>query len=39
MPISDNLRGALYMCVAMAAFTINDSMMKAETTKPRYIKD
>lgn len=31
MPISDNLRGALYMCVAMAAFTINDSMMKAAT--------
>lgn len=31
MPISDNLRGALYMCVAMAAFTINDAMMKAAT--------
>jgi len=31
MPISDNLRGALYMCVAMAAFTINDSMMKTAT--------
>lgn len=31
MPISDNLRGAVYMCVAMAAFTINDSMMKAAT--------
>lgn len=31
MPLSDNLRGALYMCVAMAAFTINDAMMKAAT--------
>lgn len=31
MPISDNMRGALYMCVAMAAFTINDAMMKAAT--------
>ena len=31
MPMSDNLRGALYMCVAMAAFTINDAMMKAAT--------
>lgn len=31
MALSDNLRGALYMCVAMAAFTINDSMMKAAT--------
>lgn len=29
MPISDNLRGALYMNVAMASFTINDSLMKA----------
>jgi len=31
MLMSDNLRGALYMCVAMAAFTINDAMMKAAT--------
>lgn len=31
MPISDNLRGALYMNVAMAAFTLNDSCMKAVT--------
>jgi drug/metabolite transporter (DMT)-like permease len=31
MPISDNLRGAIYMMVAMAAFTLNDSMMKAAT--------
>lgn len=31
MPISDNLRGALYMNVAMAAFTLNDSCMKALT--------
>lgn len=32
MPMSDNLRGALYMTIAMAAFTINDSMMKAATS-------
>ena len=31
MQISDNTRGALYMCVAMAAFTVNDSFMKAAT--------
>lgn len=31
MPISDNTRGALYMNVAMAGFTINDSCMKALT--------
>ncbi len=31
MPISDNLRGAIYMMVAMAAFTLNDSAMKAAT--------
>lgn len=31
MAISDNLRGALYMCVAMAAFTLNDTAMKAAT--------
>ncbi len=29
MAISDNLRGALYMNVAMAAFTLNDTAMKA----------
>jgi drug/metabolite transporter (DMT)-like permease len=32
MPLSDNLRGALYMTIAMAAFTINDGMMKAATS-------
>lgn len=31
MQISDNTRGALYMCIAMAAFTINDAGMKAAT--------
>ncbi|MFN7267757.1 MAG: DMT family transporter [Cereibacter sp.] len=31
MPLSDNLRGALYMNVAMAAFTLNDAGMKAAT--------
>ena len=31
MAISDNLRGALYMNVAMAAFTLNDAGMKAAT--------
>ena len=31
MAISDNLRGALYMNIAMAAFTLNDSAMKAVT--------
>jgi drug/metabolite transporter (DMT)-like permease len=35
--LSDNLRGALYMMVAMAAFTLNDSGMKAATeTLPLY---
>ncbi len=29
MQISDNSRGALYMCVSMAGFTINDTFMKA----------
>ncbi|WP_444667486.1 DMT family transporter [Cereibacter changlensis] len=29
MQISDNVRGALYMNVAMAAFTLNDACMKA----------
>jgi drug/metabolite transporter (DMT)-like permease len=32
MPLSDNLRSALYMTIAMAAFTINDGMMKAATS-------
>lgn len=31
MPVSDNLRGALFMGVAMAAFTINDMLMKLVT--------
>lgn len=31
MAISDNLRGALYMNVAMAGFTLNDACMKAAT--------
>lgn len=32
MALSDNLRGALYMNIAMAAFTVNDSLMKAATS-------
>jgi drug/metabolite transporter (DMT)-like permease len=31
MALSDNLRGALYMNLAMAAFTLNDAGMKAAT--------
>ncbi|MCE6957658.1 DMT family transporter [Cereibacter sphaeroides] len=31
MPLSDNLRGAIAMNVAMAAFTVNDALMKAVT--------
>ncbi len=31
MAISDNLRGAIYMNVAMLAFTLNDACMKAVT--------
>lgn len=31
MILTDNLRGVLLMCVAMAAFTINDAFMKAAT--------
>jgi drug/metabolite transporter (DMT)-like permease len=31
MAISDNLRGAIYMNLAMAAFTLNDTGMKAAT--------
>jgi drug/metabolite transporter (DMT)-like permease len=29
--VSDNLRGAIYMMIAMAAFTLNDAGMKAAT--------
>jgi drug/metabolite transporter (DMT)-like permease len=36
-PLNDNLRGILLMCVSMAAFTINDTFMKAVTqTLPLY---
>jgi drug/metabolite transporter (DMT)-like permease len=31
MPLSDNLRGVILMCVAMVAFTVNDAFMKAAT--------
>jgi drug/metabolite transporter (DMT)-like permease len=31
MPLSDNLRGALFMGAAMAAFTVNDMLMKLVT--------
>lgn len=31
MAISDNLRGILYMCASMLAFTLNDTMVKAVT--------
>jgi drug/metabolite transporter (DMT)-like permease len=31
MALSDNMRGALYMNVAMAAFTLNDTAMKVAT--------
>ena len=31
VPVSDNLRGVLYMCLSMAAFTVNDTFMKAVT--------
>lgn len=31
MQLSDNARGAVYMCVSMAAFTLNDTAMKAVT--------
>ncbi len=33
MVLSDNARGALYMCLAMASFTLNDSCMKAVTER------
>ncbi len=37
MSLSDNARGALFMSVAMAAFTVNDACMKAVTqTLPLY---
>ena len=37
MPQSDNARGALFMSVAMTAFTVNDACMKAVTeTLPLY---
>ncbi|MCB2117566.1 MAG: DMT family transporter [Rhodobacteraceae bacterium] len=37
MPFGDNARGALFMSVAMAAFTLNDTCMKAVTaTLPLY---
>jgi drug/metabolite transporter (DMT)-like permease len=31
VPVSENLRGILYMSLSMAAFTINDTFMKAVT--------
>ena len=31
MRLSDNTRGAIYMNVAMLAFTLNDSLVKAVT--------
>lgn len=31
MPVSDNTRGIIFMAVAMATFTVNDSFMKAAT--------
>jgi drug/metabolite transporter (DMT)-like permease len=37
MNISDNLRGTLYMCLSMMAFTVNDAFMKSVTqTLPLY---
>ena len=37
MQLTDNSRGALYMSIAMAAFTVNDTCMKAVTaTLPLY---
>ena len=37
VPVSENLRGILYMCLSMAAFTINDTFMKDVTqTLPLY---
>ena len=31
MPISDNTRGIIFMAVAMATFTLNDTLMKLVT--------
>lgn len=31
MPVSDNLRGVIFMCLSMAAFTCNDTFMKSVT--------
>jgi drug/metabolite transporter (DMT)-like permease len=31
MQISDNLRGTIYMCLAMMAFTVNDTFVKSVT--------
>jgi drug/metabolite transporter (DMT)-like permease len=31
MQISDNLRGVIYMCLSMMAFTVNDTFMKSVT--------
>jgi drug/metabolite transporter (DMT)-like permease len=37
MQISDNLRGSIYMTLAMAAFTVNDTCMKSVTVEmPLY---
>jgi drug/metabolite transporter (DMT)-like permease len=37
LPLSDNLRGILFMCASMAGFTINDAFMKSVTlTLPLY---
>ena len=37
MPLSDNLRGALFMCAAMAFFSVNDAFMKTITqTTPQF---
>jgi drug/metabolite transporter (DMT)-like permease len=38
MPLSDNLRGAVFMCAAMAAFTINDMFMKLITQDVRLFQ-
>lgn len=37
MQISENLRGTVYMCLSMMAFTVNDTFMKAVTQElPLY---
>jgi drug/metabolite transporter (DMT)-like permease len=33
MQISENLRGVIFMCLSMAAFTINDTFMKSVTAE------